>query len=140
MLFKFKFLFRKKKNRKIDTYDISDEDLSSIILKGAIIVDVRSPQEYEEGHLEGAILLPEYDIKKKAREVLQDKNKDIVVYCSSGTRSKKAQEELNDMGYMKVYNLYNGFQNYWDFINFMLKFFHNNSNRRKYETGKYKKF
>ena len=112
MLFKFKFLFRKKKNRKIDMYDISDEDLSSIILKGAIIVDVRSPQEYEEGHMEGVILLPEYDIKKKAREVLQDKNKDIVVYCSSGTRSKKAQEELNDMGYMKVYNLYNGFQNY----------------------------
>ena len=112
MLFKFKFLFRKKKNRKIDMYDISDEDLSSIILKGAIIVDVRSPQEYEEGHMEGAILLPEYDIKKKAREVLQDKNKDIVVYCSSGTRSKKAQEELNDMGYMKVYNFYNGFQNY----------------------------
>ena len=140
MLFKFKFLFRKKKNRKIDMYDISDEDLSSIILKGAIIVDVRSPQEYEEGHMEGAILLPEYDIKKKAREVLQDKNKDIVVYCSSGTRSKKAQEELNDMGYMKVYNLYNGFQNYWDFINFMLKFFHNNSNRGKYETRKYKKF
>ena len=112
MLFKFKFLFRKKKNKKIVMYDISDEDLSSIILKGAIIVDVRSPQEYEEGHMEGAILLPEYDIKKKAREVLQDKNKDIVVYCSSGTRSKKAQEELNDMGYMKVYNLYNGFQNY----------------------------
>lgn len=112
MLFKFKFLFRKKKNRKIDMYDISDEDLSSIILKGAIIVDVRSPQEYKEGHMEGAILLPEYDIKKKAREVLQDKNKDIVVYCSSGTRSKKAQEELQDMGYTKVYNLYNGYQNY----------------------------
>ena len=68
MLFKFKFLFRKKKNRKIDMYDISDEDLSSIILKGAIIVDVRSPQEYEEGQMEGAILLREYDIKKKSRE------------------------------------------------------------------------
>lgn len=112
MLFKFKFLFRKKKNRKIDMYDISDEDLSSIILKGAIIVDVRSPQEYEEGHLEGAILLPEYDIKKKAREVLPDKNKEIVLYCSSGTRSKKAQKELQSMGYTKVYNLYNGYQNY----------------------------
>ena len=140
MLFKFKFLFRKKKDRDIDIYDIDEKDLTSIISKGAVVVDVRSPQEYEEGHMEGAILLPEYDIKKKAREVLQDKNKDIVVYCSSGTRSKKAQEELNDMGYMKVYNLYNGFQNYWDFINFMLKFFHNNSNRRKYETRKYKKF
>lgn len=112
MLFKFKFLFRKKKDRDIDIYDIDEKDLTSIISKGAVVVDVRSPQEYQEGHMEGAILLPEYDIKKKAREVLQDKNKDIVVYCSSGTRSKKAQEELQDMGYTKVYNLYNGYQNY----------------------------
>ena len=112
MLFKFKFLFRKKKDRNIDIYDIDEKDLASIISKGAVIVDVRSPQEYEEGHMQGAMLLPEYDIKKKAKELLTDKNKDIVVYCSSGTRSKKAQEELQNMGYTKVYNLYNGYQNY----------------------------
>ena len=140
MLFKFKFLFRKKKDRNMDMYDIDEKDLTSIISKGAVIVDVRSPQEYEEGHMEDAILLPEYDIKKKASDLLPDKNKYIVVYCSSGTRSKKAQEELQNMGYTKVYNLYNGYQNYWDFINFMLKFFHNNSKRRKYETREYKKF
>jgi len=112
MLFKFKFLFGKKKDRNMDMYDIDEKDLTAIISKGAVIVDVRSPQEYEEGHMKGAILLPEYDIKKKARDLLTDKNKDIVVYCSSGTRSKKAQEELQNMGYIKVYNLYNGYQNY----------------------------
>lgn len=108
----FKFLFKKKKDRSINKYDIDEKELNLILSKEAILVDVRSPQEYEEGHMKGATLLPEYDIKKKAKDLLPDKNKEIVVYCSSGTRSKKAQEELQDMGYTKVYNLYNGYQNY----------------------------
>ena len=112
MLSKLKSLFKRKKNRSIEEYDIDEKDLNIVLSKGAILVDVRSEQEYEEGHMEGAILLPEYDIKKKASDLLPDKNKYIVVYCSSGTRSKKAQEELQNMGYTKVYNLYNGYQNY----------------------------
>ena len=112
MLFKFKFLFRKKKDRNMDMYDIDEKDLTSIISKGAVIVDVRSPQEYEEGHMEGAISIPEYEIKKKAKVLLQNKEKAIIVYCSSGGRSKKAKEELKNMGYKYVYNLYNGYQNY----------------------------
>ena len=112
MLSKLKSLFKRKKNRSIEEYDIDEKELNIVLSKGAILVDVRSEQEYEEGHMEGAILLPEYDIKKKASDLLPDKNKYIVVYCSSGTRSKKAQEELNNMGYTKVYNLYNGYQNY----------------------------
>ena len=112
MLSKLKSLFKRKKDRNIDEYDIDEKELDSILSKGAILVDVRSPQEYEEGHMEGAILLPEYDIRKKAKTLLPNKNMNIIVYCSSGTRSKKAQEELLEMGYTKVYNLYNGFQNY----------------------------
>ena len=112
MLSKIKSLFKKKKDRNIDVYDIDEKDMNRILSEGAILVDVRSPQEYEEGHMEGAILLPEYDIKKKASMLLPNKNMNIIVYCSSGTRSKKAQEELNNMGYTKVYNLYNGYQNY----------------------------
>ncbi len=112
MLSKLKSLFKRKKDRNIDEYDIDEKELDSILSKGAILVDVRSPQEYEEGHMEGAILLPEYDIRKKAKTLLPNKNMNIIVYCSSGTRSKKAQEELQEMGYTKVYNLYNGFQNY----------------------------
>ncbi len=108
----FGFLFKNRKQRVINEFDINEEEMKFLVSKGAILIDVRSKQEYEEGHIEGAILLPEYDIKKKAREVLPDKKKEIIVYCSSGTRSKKAQEELNDIGYMKVYNLYNGFKNY----------------------------
>lgn len=109
----FEFLFKKKKkDRSIDIYDIDEKDLNVILSKGAILVDVRSPQEYNEGHMEGAILLPEYDLKKKVNMLLPNKNTNIIVYCSTGTRSKKAQQELKEMGYKKVFNLYNGFQNY----------------------------
>ena len=125
MLLKIKSLFKKEKYRNIDEYDIDEKEMNRILSEGAILVDVRSPQEYEEGHMEGAILLQEYEIKKRANELLPNKDKVIVVYCSSGGRSKKAQKELLDMGYKKVYNLYNGYQNYWDLIIFMVKFFYN---------------
>ena len=119
-----KFLYRKKRN--LDEKDISEKDMEKILEKEkGKIIDVRSPQEYEEGHIEGAILLPEYEIKKKAKEILKNKEEVIIVYCSSGGRSKKAQRELIDMGYKKVYNLYNGYQNYWDLIIFMVKFCYN---------------
>ena len=125
MLLKIKSLFKREKYRNIDEYDIDEKEMNRVLSEGAILVDVRSPQEYEEGHMEGAILLQEYEIKKRANELLPNKDKVIVVYCSSGGRSKKAQKELLDMGYKKVYNLYNGYQNYWDLIIFMVKFFYN---------------
>lgn len=77
-----------------------------------MLIDVRSPQEFREGHLDGAISIPEYDIKKEIEKIVLDKNKNIVVYCSSGGRSKKAQKTLNKLGYQNVYNVYNGFINY----------------------------
>ena len=108
------FLFKKKrKNRDIDEFDIEIEEVEKILKNsGGILVDVRSPKEYEEGHMEGAISIPEYEIKKKAKILLPNKEKVIIVYCSSGGRSKKAKEELRNMGYKYVYNLYNGYQNY----------------------------
>ncbi len=112
MLSKIKFLFKKKKNRNLEPYNIEENELEKILSQGAILVDVRSPQEYKEGHLEGAISLPEYEIKKKANMLLPNKNMNIIVYCSSGSRSKKAQEDLWNIGYKEVYNLHNGYQNY----------------------------
>lgn len=110
----FEFLFKKKrKNRDIDEFDIEIEEVEKILKNsGGILVDVRSPKEYEEGHMEGAISIPEYEIKKKAKILLPNKEKVIIVYCSSGGRSKKAKEELEGMGYKHIYNLYNGYQNY----------------------------
>lgn len=109
----------KRLNRDYD--NISLEKLDELESKGCIIIDVRSPQEFEEGHIEGAISIPEYELKNRVRNEIVSLEEPIIVYCSTGHRSKRAQELLEQMGYKEVYNLENGWQNYWDFKFSMLK-------------------
>ncbi len=66
------------------------------------ILDVRTQEEYAEGHIPDAILLPDYEISAKAEEVLPDKEALILVYCRSGRRSANAAQELLDLGYQNV--------------------------------------
>lgn len=101
-----------KQNRCYCETNVSEQQLKKMVEQGAILLDVRSPQEYEEGHLENAILLPEYEINEKANSILPDKSQAIIVYCSTGHRSQKAQKMLQKLGYKKVYNLCNGLENY----------------------------
>ena len=67
-----------------------------------IIVDVRTQEEYDEGHIPNAVLLPLDDIKAKAHVVLPDKDQLILVYCRSGRRSKLAAEALAELGYTNI--------------------------------------
>ncbi len=67
-----------------------------------IIIDARTEEEFARGHIEGAILIPEYEIKERAEKELPDKNALILVYCRSGRRSKIASEELCKLGYTNV--------------------------------------
>ena len=67
-----------------------------------IIVDARTEEEFAEGHIEDAILIPEYEIKDRAEKELPDKDALILVYCRSGRRSKIASEELVNLGYTNV--------------------------------------
>ena len=97
-------------NRDINQDDIDMEELEKMVKNGALLLDVRSPQEYEEGHMDGAILIPEYELKRDAEKILTNKEEIIIAYCSTGTRSKKAQKELKEKGYKYVYNLYNGLE------------------------------
>ena len=99
---------KKRSTRCNSKLDINKDQMKLLLLEGAILLDVRSPQEYEEGHLDNAILMPHYEIKQKAEIVLKNKSRDIIVYCSTGYRSKKTQKLLKKMGYEKVYNLYGG--------------------------------
>lgn len=112
MIDKIKKLIKNKWYREMEEGDIGLEDLQKLQKEGIILIDVRSPQEYREGHIDGAISIPEYEIKKKVEKILKDKNRKIIVYCSSGGRSKKAQKALKKLGYKNVYNLYNGLSNY----------------------------
>ena len=67
-----------------------------------VILDVRTQEEYDEGHIPGAILIPDYEVAEKAPVVLKDKNQLILVYCRSGRRSKLAAQELEKLGYTNV--------------------------------------
>ena len=106
-----RFIF-KKLLRNMEQYEISMEDLKNKQLNGAYIVDVRSSQEYMEGHLEGAINIPYYEINKNINKILEDKHKEIVLYCEAGIRSKRAYKKLKEFGYENVYNLYLGIENW----------------------------
>jgi phage shock protein E len=67
------------------------------------ILDVRTQPEYDEGHIEGAYLIPDTEINSRAEEELIDKDATILVYCRSGRRSKLAAQALADLGYTNVY-------------------------------------
>ena len=66
------------------------------------IVDARTKEEFAEGHIKNAILIPEYEIASSAENELPDKEQLILVYCRSGRRSKIASEELVKLGYKNV--------------------------------------
>ena len=70
--------------------------------KSYIILDVRRPDEYAEGHIPGAINLPNEDIGASEIPELPDKSQLILVYCRSGRRSKEASEKLVKLGYTGV--------------------------------------
>lgn len=69
---------------------------------GYVILDVRSQAEYETGHIEGALLIPDYEVAERASFDLPDKDQLILVYCRTGRRSKLAAETLVSLGYTNV--------------------------------------
>ncbi|WMI79825.1 rhodanese-like domain-containing protein [Anaerotignum sp. MB30-C6] len=69
-----------------------------------IILDVRTQEEFDEGHIPNAILLPNNEIGEKADSILTDKDATILVYCRSGRRSALAAIELAALGYTDVYD------------------------------------
>ena len=67
-----------------------------------VILDVRTQEEYDQGHIPGAIVIPDTEIKVRAEEELPDKDEMILVYCRSGRRSKEASQKLSSYGYENV--------------------------------------
>ena len=69
---------------------------------GYILLDTRTREEYDQGHIPGALLIPHTEIAERAEEELPDKDQVILVYCRSGNRSKQASEVLAELGYTNV--------------------------------------
>ncbi len=96
--------------------DVSVEEFSKMLAEkgstNAQLIDVRTPEEYEAGHVGGAPLMNFYDDNFAAQLKTLDKNKPVLVYCKSGGRSGKAMDLMNEMGFTEVYNLDGGY-NAW---------------------------
>ncbi|MFA9466053.1 MAG: rhodanese-like domain-containing protein [Velocimicrobium sp.] len=69
-----------------------------------IILDVRSEDEFNDGHIEHALLIPDTEIEKNAESTIPDKTATILVYCRSGRRSALASASLSKLGYTNVYD------------------------------------
>ena len=84
---------------------ISQDEAKTMMEKedGYIVVDVRRQDEFEAGHIPGAICIPNESIGTEQPEELPDLNQLILIYCRSGNRSKQAAEKLLDMGYTNIY-------------------------------------
>lgn len=93
-----------EKGEKTMYEQITPEEAKKIIDSGEehIILDTREQNEFDEGHIPGAILIPYTEIESKAEEILPNKDKLILVYCRSGRRSKIASEGLAKLGYTNV--------------------------------------
>ena len=78
-----------------------------------IWIDVRTPEEYESGHLDGAITIPHDQIAAKIAAASPDKNAPVNLYCRSGKRAGIAKQELEKLGYTRVTN-HGGYQDLLD--------------------------
>lgn len=67
-----------------------------------VILDVRTQDEYDQGHIPGAVLLPHDVVSKEAEKILPRKDQLVLVYCRRGNRSKQASQALVDLGYTNV--------------------------------------
>ena len=94
----------KENNQGAVYVNITAEEAKQIMdsEEGYIILDVRTQEEFDQGHIPGATQISHEEIAEKAEEVLTDKEQLILVYCRSGRRSKSAAEALAELGYTNI--------------------------------------
>jgi len=103
------------KRLKKEIPEVDVPEVAALRGKGrAAIVDVRDKEEYNEGHIEGAIHLPRAFLEMRAESALHDRGASIVVHCASGVRSLLAAESLRRLGYTDVRSMAGGFSRWKD--------------------------
>lgn len=97
-------LSQKTENQSFQTINASQAKEMIDQNPNVIILDVRTNEEYLEGHIENATLLPYDTIAQQAKVTLPDTSSTILVYCRSGRRSSIAAQSLVDLGYSNIYD------------------------------------
>lgn len=85
--------------------DISAEEAHRLVAGGALLLDVRTPGEFAERHLDGAVNIPVQSLPERLAAVPARKDQDVVVYCRSGRRSASARKILEEAGFTRVHDL-----------------------------------
>ena len=90
---------------KAEEHQISTEEAYEMMsAQEVVVVDVRTREEYDGGHIENAVLVPNESIGSEMPEALPYKEATLLIYCRSGRRSKQAAEKLLELGYQNVYD------------------------------------
>lgn len=84
---------------------ITCNEVNDLVSEGAIVVDVRTPGEYETDHIENAINIDSNEIKYVIKGKIKDYETKIIVYCQSGNRSSESAKILVNLGYKNVYDM-----------------------------------
>ena len=82
----------------------AEEAYEMMASQEVVVVDVRTREEYDSGHIENAVLVPNESIGSEMPEALPDKEATLLIYCRSGRRSKDAAQKLLALGYQSVYD------------------------------------
>ena len=82
----------------------TEEAYEMMASQEVVVVDVRTREEYDGGHIENAVLVPNESIGSEMPEALPDKESTLLIYCRSGRRSKDAAQKLLELGYQSVYD------------------------------------
>lgn len=82
----------------------AEEAYEMMASQEVVVVDVRTQEEYDGGHIENAVLVPNESIGSEMPEALPDKEATLLIYCRSGRRSKDAAQKLLALGYQSVYD------------------------------------
>jgi len=100
------FFFSSGVRAQADTIDV--QKFIELQDEGYKVIDVRTPEEFSEGFIEGAVNINFFDPEFKANVDKLDKEGNYLVYCKSGGRSKKALHLMKDIGFINVYSLTGG--------------------------------
>ena len=104
---RFEALVKEAKRR---IQEISPQDAAQLQLQGALLIDVRETAEFDQKHAIGAVHLSKGILELKIEQHVPDSSATIICYCGGGSRSALAAENLQRMGYSKVFSMSGGFK------------------------------